>query len=280
MTFRNSSIPWAVLALVSLGAPATLAQQTSPSATAAATQVATISPVALPDDPSYTLSSSLVAVADQQAGSGNPSTAGTKGHTDAGEPKQTKRILGVMPNFSSVSANEKLPSLSAGHKFALAGRNTFDYSSFVLAGVQAGVAMNGASYPEFHQGVKGYGRYYWHTLADTADENFMVSGLFPATFHQDPRFYTLGHGGFKRRAVYAATRVFVSRGDDGNAMPNYSEIIGAGAAAGVSSLYYPTHYRTWTKVGQKWLTSGVIDGANFAFKEFWPDINHKLFHTH
>jgi hypothetical protein len=193
---------------------------------------------------------------------------------------QTKRILGIMPNFSSVSADVKLPPLSPKQKFVIAGKNTFDYSSFFIAAIQAGVAMNGASYPEFHQGVKGYGRYYWHTLADTADENFMVGGLMPIVFRQDPRFYTLGHGSFGHRAAYAASRILISRSDAGNAMPNFSEIVGAGAAAGVSSLYYPTHYRTWTKVGQKWLTSSLIDSANFTFKEFWPSINHHVFHTH
>lgn len=219
-------------------------------------------------------------MSEGQATDEHAARAGQKGHSATGEPEQTKRILGLMPNFSSVSADETLPPLSAKAKFVLAGRNTFDYSSFVLAAVQAGVAMNGASYPEFHQGVAGYGRYYWHTLADTADENFMVSGLFPAALHQDPRFYTLGHGGFRKRALYAASRILISRDDRGNAIPNFSEIVGSGAAAGVSSLYYPTRYRTWTKVGQKWLTSDLIDGANFTFKEFWPDINHKLFHAH
>lgn len=196
------------------------------------------------------------------------------------DPQQTKRILGVMPNFRSVSADTKLPPQSAKEKFIAAGHDTFDYSSFLIAGVQAGFAMNGKSYPEFHQGAAGYARYYWHTLADTADENFMVGGVGPVLFHQDNRFYTLGHGSIGHRAFYAATRVLITRKDDGDNTFNYSEIIGSGAASGISSLYYPTKYRTWTKVGQKWLTSDIIDGANFTFKEFWPDINHKFFHTH
>ena len=194
--------------------------------------------------------------------------------------QQTKRILGIMPNFSAVSADTKLPPQTAKEKFILAGKNSFDYSSFLIAGIQAGFAMNGKSYPEFHQGVAGYGRYYWHTLADTADENFWVSGLGPIVFHQDNRFYTLGHGGFRKRAWYAATRVLVTRQDDGRANFNFSEVVGSGASAGVSTLYYPTKSRTWTKVGQKWLTSDIIDAANFTFKEFWPDINKKIFHTH
>lgn len=196
------------------------------------------------------------------------------------DPQQTKRILDIMPNFRSVSADTKLPPQSAKDKFVAAGHDTFDYSSFLLAGIQAGFSMYTKSYPEFHQGAAGYGRYYWHTLADTASENFMVGGVGPVIFHQDNRYYTLGHGSIGHRALYAATRVLITRKDDGNNTFNYSEIIGSGASAGVSSLYYPSSYRTWTKVGQKWLTSDLIDSASFTFKEFWPDINHKFFHTH
>jgi hypothetical protein len=222
----------------------------------------------LPDAP--------VPAADQQSGqAATPATA-----TAPTDPQQTKRILGIMPNFRSVSADTKLPPQSAKEKFVAAGRDTFDYSSFLIAGLQAGFSMNGNSYPEFHQGVKGYGRYYWHTLADTIDENFMVGGLGPVLFHQDNRFYTLGHGSIGHRALYAASRVLITRKDDGDNTFNFSEVIGSGAASGVSSLYYPTKYRTWTKVGQKWLTSDLIDAASFTFKEFWPDINHKFFHTH
>lgn len=191
---------------------------------------------------------------------------------------QTKRILGVIPNFRSVSADEHLPPQTAKAKFIAAGHDSFDYGSFVLAAIQAGFAFNSGSYPQFHYGVVGYGRYYWHTLADTADENFMVGGVFPAVLRQDSRFYTLGHGSIARRALYASSRVLISRTDSGRKTVNASEIMGAGASAGISSLYYPAEYRTWTKVGQKWLTGVLIDGANFTFKEFWPDINTHLLH--
>ncbi len=193
--------------------------------------------------------------------------------------KQTKRVLGIVPNFSSVSADTKLPPQTAKEKLTLAAKNSFDYSSFIVAGIQAGISMNSKSYPEFHQGAAGYARYFWHTEADTADENFMVGGLGPIAFHQDSRFYTLGHGGFRKRTWYAVTRVLVSRSDNGNKMFNFSEIVGSGAAAGVATLYYPKEYQTWTKVGQRWLTSDLIDCFNFFWKEYWPDVNKKVFHT-
>ena len=193
-----------------------------------------------------------------------------------GGPQQTKRIAGIMPNFRSVSRDTILPPQSPRDKLVIAGKDTFDYSSFIIVAIQAGFAMEGKSTPEFHQGAVGYGRYYWHTLADTADENFMVGGLGPVLFHQDSRFYTLGHGGVMKRIPYAMSRIVISRKDDGTEGFNFAEVIGAGAAAGLSSTYYPTVDRSWTKTGQKWLTSMIIDSANFVLKEYWPDINHAL----
>ena len=207
----------------------------------------------------------------------DPSTSAPQ-NTPAG-PQQTKRILGIMPNFSAVSADTKLPPQSPKQKFIIAAKNSFDYSSFFIAGIQSGISMAGNSYPEFHKGAAGYGRYYYHTLLDTADSNFMVAGLWPVLFRQDNRFYTLGHGSPAKRALYAVSRVLITRTDQGTKTFNASEIIGTGSAAGLSTLYYPDAYQTWTKVGQRWLTACIIDSINFTLKEFWPDINHKFFHT-
>jgi hypothetical protein len=194
------------------------------------------------------------------------------------EGKQTKRILGVIPNFRSVSADVKLPPQSAKEKFTGAAEDSFDYSAFVFVGALAGISQAEDSYPEFHQGAPGYARYYWHTFADQTDENFMVEFALPAALHQDPRYYTLGHGGLIKRTAYSFSRVLITRTDAGNETFNASEVVGAGAAAGISSLYYPAQDRDWTKTGQRWLTNVSLDGITFVFKEFWPDINSAIFH--
>jgi hypothetical protein len=192
--------------------------------------------------------------------------------------KQTKRILGIVPNFRSVSADVKLPPESVKEKFLETTQDSFDYSSFIFVGILAGVSQVENSSPEFHQGAAGYGRYYWHTFADQADENYQVEFFFPSALHQDPRYYTLGHGGFFKRTLYSFSRVLITRTDAGGETFNSSEIVGAGAAAGISGLYYPSVDRTWTKTGQRWLLNVSLDGETFIFKEFWPDINSSIFH--
>lgn len=215
--------------------------------------------------------------AQPQDGSSS-TTQGTAQTASSTEGKQTKRILYVIPNFRSVSVNQKLPPQTVKDKFIQTTQDSFDYSGFIFAGVLAGSAQAQNSTPEFRQGAVGYGRYYWHSLADQANENYWVEFILPSALHQDSRFYTLGQGGFVKRAGYAFSRVLITRTDSGGRAFNASEIVGAGAASGVSDLYYPGQDRTWTKTGQRWLLNVGIDGFTFAFKEFWPDINSAVFH--
>jgi len=212
-------------------------------------------------------------------GTGSVATKTSSSSSNSSSTEQTKRILGIIPNFRSVSADVILPPQTAKDKFKIGLQDTFDYSNFIFVGAQAGLSQATNSYPAFHQGARGYGRYYWHTFADQSDENIWVESILPAAFHEDSRYYTLGHGGFLKRTAYSISRVIITRTDSGTESFNASEIIGAGGAAGISSAYYPSQYCTWTKTGQRWLTNVILDGANFVVREFWPDV-HSAFRHH
>ena len=157
--------------------------------------------------------------------------------------------------------------------------DSFDYSDFIYVGILAGVAQAEGSYPEFHSGAPAYARYYWHNFADTVDGNLMTECIFPVATKEDPRYYTLGRGGFFKRTGYSISRLFVTRTDSGGMAPNFSEIVGNGSAAGISNLYYPSPERTWTKTGQRWVAQVGLDGVSDLMKEFWPDVNSKFFHN-
>lgn len=202
--------------------------------------------------------------------------ANSLGNVDQGN--QSKRILWILPNYRAVSADTQLPPLSTKAKFWLATEESFDYSSFVSAGLYAGISQANKSYPEFDQGARGYGRYYWHALSDQAVGNYMTEALLPIVTHEDPRYYTLGHDGLFKRTGYAVSRLFITRTDAGGRTFNFSEIVGNGAGAGITDAYYPTRDRTWTKTYQKWGTQIGLDGVFNIVKEFWPAIDHSVFH--
>ena len=191
---------------------------------------------------------------------------------------QTKRILWIIPNFRSVSASVQLPPQSFKEKLWLATQESFDYSAFIYEGIVAGIAMAGKSEPSFGQGAAGYGIYYAHTFADGTIENYMVQAVVPAITKEDSRYYTLGHGGILKRSGYALSRILITRTDSGKESFNISEVVGAGAAAGISNVYYPPG-NTWVKTYQRWGSQVLQDAIDFEFKEFWPDVNRALFHN-
>ena len=192
--------------------------------------------------------------------------------------KQTSRILGIIPNFRAVSADQKLPPQSVKDKFVTASQDSFDYSSIVVPAVLAGYNLGRNATPEFGKGGVGYGRYLWHSAVDQTSENYMVEFFVPAATHEDTRYYTLGRGGFLKRTEYALTRAVITRSDSGNEVFNASEVIGSGASAGLSNLYYPSRERSFGNTASQWGLDIGIDAATFELKEFWPDINHALFH--
>jgi len=190
--------------------------------------------------------------------------------------EQPKRILYIIPNYRAVSADASVAPLDAMGKFNLFRDDSFDYSTFIYVGLLAGIGMTEHSVPQFGNGADAFSRYYWHIFADQALGNSFTEFMLPVVFKQDPRYFTKGHGGFFNRTGYALSRLVITRTDSGSSQINYSEVIGNGAAAGISGLYYPTQYRTWTKTGQRWAQQLALDGVFNVVKEFWPDIRHSV----
>ncbi|HSY37782.1 MAG TPA: hypothetical protein VK814_18650 [Acidobacteriaceae bacterium] len=193
-------------------------------------------------------------------------------------PKQTSRILGILPNFRAVSADVKLPPQTAKEKFGTAFKDSFDYSAIFIPLALAGYGVAENTYPEFGSGGVAFGRYLWHAAADQTIENLLVEGIVPSITREDNRYYTLGRGGFWKRTGYAVTRTVVTRNDAGNETFNISEVFGSAAAGGISTTYYPTRERSIGTFGTQWGTNIGIDALSFVVKEFWPDVNHALFH--
>ena len=242
------------------------------------------SPIAFPDAPQPTVvasdssSLSILYGVPQNSDTGQPQAQTASQASPDDRAPQTKRILGIIPNFRSVSTDEKLPPQSVKDKFIDATDDSFDYSSIFIPAMLAAYSLGTNADPEFGHGAVGYGRYFWHAAVDQTSENYMVEFIMPVVTREDTRYYTLGRGGFLKRTGYAISRVVVTRTDAGKESFNYSEVIGAGASSGISSLYYPSRERSFGNTASEWSIDMGIDGASFIAKEFWPDINRRLFH--
>jgi len=189
------------------------------------------------------------------------------------DQQQSKRIMGVLPNFRSVSAGTTAPDQTVKEKFWSATEDNFDYTSLLFAGVIAGYSFASKSTPEFHQGAAGYARYYWHTVADQAVENYFVEFIVPEATHEDSRYFAMGRSkSFLKRTGYSLSRVLVTRTDSGKSTFNISEIGGSAAAVSVSTFYYPSPERTVSNGLRNWGLDITYDALAFTFHEFSPDL--------
>ena len=105
---------------------------------------------------------------------------------------------------------------------------------------------------------------------------FFTEAIVPVITHEDPRYFTLGHGGFFRRLAFALSRTVVTKTDSGGLSFNISEVGGNAMEAGLANLYYPSQERGLRKTAENW--GGQMEGAvlNNIAKEFWPDIRHYI----
>jgi hypothetical protein len=197
---------------------------------------------------------------------------------DDSQGQQTKRMFWLVPNFAAVSAHTQLPPLSTREKFVLAAQDSVvDYSSYTWAGILAGQAMLLNSDPELGRGIKGYGRYYWRTFVDEISGTFFTEAIVPVITREDPRYYTMGKGGFFRRSGYAISRAFVTKNDAGGNEFNWSEVAGNALEAGLSNAYYPPQERGFGSTAGNFGTQMESAVLNHVFQEFWPDIRRKVF---
>jgi hypothetical protein len=206
-------------------------------------------------------------------------TPGKSTQAAPADEQQSKRIMGVLPNFRSVSAGVTLPPETTREKLITATEDNFDYTALLFAGIIALDSQATKGTPEFHQGAPGYARYYWHTVADQSVENYFVELIVPAMTHEDSRYYAMGKegGGMWKRVGYSLSRVVETRTDSGNQTFNTSEIAGSAAAAGISIFYYPTKEQTVKNGLRDWGLDVTYDAVAFTFHEFWPDIRHAVF---
>ena len=205
-----------------------------------------------------------------------------KGTGDTEIEKQEKtgtsndRLFYALPNFLTVET-PNVPPLTVGQKFEVVARGSFDYIQIPWYGLLAGVSQAENSEPGYGQGAVGYGKRFGAYAADGTIENFFTGAILPSIFHQDPRYFQSGQGGFWHRTRYSISRMFVTRTDSGGHQFNYSEIFGSGISAGISTYsYHPKGDRTLSNAASVWGAQLGYDTITILVKEFWPDIRRKL----
>ena len=157
----------------------------------------------------------------------------------------------------------------------MAFEDSFDWPNFfLLAGyaAQSQVAAGG-----FHHngGLPGFGEYYARGFSDQIIGSYVTDAILPSLLHEDPRYFRLGTGTFWRRTYYAASRIFVTRMDNGKSRFNITEIAGNIGIDAITTWYYPDSQSASKGLERFGMQLGN-DAISNILTEFWPDIKHRL----
>jgi hypothetical protein len=178
-----------------------------------------------------------------------------------------QRIGGVIPNFYS-TYDWNAPPMEAKQKLQLSLRSIFDPVAFLTVAGLAGAEQYKNVFPAYGSGIEGYGKRYGAAFANHASGILLGRAVYPAIFHQDPRYFYKGKGSIGSRALYAVSAAIIARDDDGRWKPNYSRVLGNFSAAAISNLYYPAADRGASLVLFNGLASTGADAVANLIREF------------
>lgn len=181
--------------------------------------------------------------------------------------QEKQRVLGVIPNFWVSYVWDAAP-LSSGQKFQLAFRSTIDPVTFLMAAFSAGLEQSEDEFAGYGQGAKGYFTRMGALYGDGFTSAFLGGAILPSILHQDPRYFYKGTGSIHSRALYAISMVVICKGDNGKWQPNYSNVLGNLASAGISNTYYPSANRGGGLVVENWLIGTGSGAIGNLFQEF------------
>ena len=152
--------------------------------------------------------------------------------------QEKQRVFGLFPNFYVSYVADAVP-LTPKQKFRLAWKTSVDPMTLVGIGAIAGVEQATNAFEGYGQGAEGYAKRFGATYVDVVTSTVIGSAVLPSLLRQDPRYFYKGTGSTRSRLLYALGSPLFCKGDNQRWQPNYSNVLGAFASAGISYLYYP-----------------------------------------
>ena len=172
----------------------------------------------------------------------------------------------------TVDAPGPYTPLSAHCKFDLFLKQTYSPYTFVSAGFQATFDQAQGQWPHYGGGMQGWGKRFGATLADTESRRFIQTYALSTILHQDPRYFPSHRRTFISRAWYAATRVTITKNDNGFDTFNSSEFLSALFTSSLQNSYYPRQDQNFGETMNRFGGALGSDAIGNLLREFTPDI--------
>ena len=188
------------------------------------------------------------------------------------------RILGVIPNFQTVSApTAAYTPLRVRDKWKLFIKESVDPYTFASAAAGAALSQWHDGAPNYGVGTEPYLQRFGAAQADVTTQNFFSDAVLASLLHEDPRYFRKGpEFSLLYRIVYAMSRIVITRKDSGKNGISYSGILGTGLGIALSNAYYPPSSVSGGENESRIVTSLTANALGNLLPEFWPDVKAKL----
>lgn len=236
----------------------------------------------LPDSPSASLSvdgdSTMVSSSSTAVFNGEQQSPVGGGLPKAGAPGTA-----VYPRqlATKIPPGVVMQPLSVRDKFEMSVARQLTLGTFAGTVVSSGINHLADNRPHYGTDRAGFGERLGASALRSTSQSIFNYGLYSSIFHDDPRYYVLGpQFSVKKRAIYAATRVILTRKDDGSRAINYPFLAAVASSAALTNAYYPERDRSVGVTIGGVFTTIALNAGIMQLNEFGGDIRHRIFHRH
>lgn len=216
----------------------------------------------LPDSPG-----TLLGAAEEAAGRGQPIAPAKAEYA----PKYHR----IVP------ADKKAQPLSSQDKMVLSLVGPATPMSMGSSLFSASINYWKNSDPHYGTNLPAFGERFGAAKLKQASESILSYGIYASLFHDDPRYYVMGRGEkVQKRVIYSATRVIITRKDDGSRAVNWSKLAGIASASALTNAYYPPPDRRVGRTVVSSVSSIATSAGINELHEFMGDAMRLVFHKH
>ena len=172
-----------------------------------------------------------------------------------------------------ISPGQIAPKESAKDKFVLGAVTAVSPFSMLGWLVSAGWSQVFDSSPNYTGSTgKQFGQRLGAAAALNSSREIFGDSILCPVFHQDPRYYIMGkQQNFFKRLIYSGTRPIIGRTDGGRTIPNFANLGGTYAAAGLTGAYYPPVNRGASEIAETFGYSLGSSALGYVVSEFGGD---------
>jgi hypothetical protein len=195
--------------------------------------------------------------------------------------EEKQLVLGFIPNYMVTYYSHTAP-LTAREKFQLTEKTVFNPFTLGLTTAFVGGEQAAGMYSGYGNEEKSFAKRFGASYATLGVGAFLSDALLPSILHQDPRFYYKKNGSVGSKLLYAITRSFICKGDNGHWQPDYSAVLGHFAAGGIANLYLPQQNRNgWGTTLENGMIGIGFDAIANILQEFvipkvTPALSHRI----